>query len=73
VTVRLASTPDQVRLVVQDDGRGFDPSRVQDDRHGVVGMRERALTIGGFLGVESSSNEGTRVEVEVPLGGQQGG
>ena len=73
VTVRLASTPDQVRLVVQDDGRGFDPSGVQDDRHGVVGMRERAATIGGFLGVESSSNEGTRVEVEVPLGGQQGG
>ena len=73
VTVRLASTPDQVRLVVQDDGRGFDPSRVQDDRHGLMGMRERAVTIGGLLEVESASIEGTRVEVTVPLGGQQGG
>jgi two-component system NarL family sensor kinase len=73
VTVRLVATPDAVRLVVQDDGRGFDPSRVQDDRHGLMGMRERAVTIGGLLEVESASNEGTRVEVTVPLGGQQGG
>jgi two-component system, NarL family, sensor kinase len=73
VTVRLVITPDRVRLVVQDDGHGFDPSRVGDERHGLVGMRERAGTIGGSLEVESIPDGGTRVEVMVPLGGQPGG
>ncbi len=73
VTVRLVAAPDQVRLVVQDDGRGFDPSRARDDRHGIVGMRERVAMIGGSLEVQSSSNGGTRVEVEVPLGGRHDG
>jgi two-component system, NarL family, sensor kinase len=68
VTVRLVATPDQVRLVVQDDGRGFDASHVRDDRHGLVGMRERADTIGGSLEVEGTTNGGTRIEITVPLG-----
>ena len=73
ITVRLVATPDEVRLVVQDDGRGFDPSRVRDERHGIVGMRERVAMIGGSIEVESGENDGTRVEVTVPLGGGRGG
>ena len=69
VTIRLVATPDEVRLVVRDDGRGFDPSRVVEERHGIIGMRERADTIGGSIEVESSSDSGTRIEVAVPLGG----
>jgi len=72
VTVRLVSTPDAVRLVVRDDGRGFDPSRVTGDRHGIVGMRERAGMIGGSLEVTNGPDGGTSVEVTVPLGGQGG-
>jgi signal transduction histidine kinase len=59
--------------VVTDDGRGFEPSRVAEERHGIIGMRERAGMIGGFLEVESSSDSGTRIEVAVPLGGGSGG
>jgi two-component system, NarL family, sensor kinase len=73
VSVRLVATPDAVRLIVQDDGRGFDPSRVRDDRHGIVGMRERVEMIGGSLHIERGQDGGTRVEVEVPLGGGRGG
>jgi signal transduction histidine kinase len=73
VTVRLVATPDEVRLLVRDDGRGFDPSRVPEDRHGVVGMRERADNIGGSIEVQSSRDGGTRVEVTVPLGGRRDG
>ena len=73
VTVRLVATPDEVRLVVRDDGRGFDPSRVTEARHGIIGMRERADTIGGSIKVESSADSGTRIEVTVPLGGGSGG
>ena len=71
VTVRLVATPEAVQLLVMDDGRGFDPSRVADDRHGIVGMRERVEMLGGSLEIESG--EGTRVEVTLPLEGLQGG
>jgi two-component system, NarL family, sensor kinase len=73
VTVRLVATPEAVRLLIQDDGRGFDSSSVADDRHGIVGMRERVEMLGGTLEIESDTGEGTRVEVSVPLEGLQGG
>ena len=65
VTVRLVATPEQVRLVVADDGRGFDTSDVPEDRHGLLGMRERAEMLGGTLEVRSDA--GTRIEATVPL------
>ncbi|MDQ3589842.1 MAG: GAF domain-containing sensor histidine kinase [Actinomycetota bacterium] len=67
VGVRLVATPQEVRLSVEDDGRGFDASSVPGDRHGLVGMRERAQMLGGALEVRSIPREGTRVEVSVPL------
>jgi two-component system sensor histidine kinase NreB len=65
--VRLVATPDRVRLVVEDDGRGFDASEVPEDRHGIVGMRERAEVLGGTLEVRSGPGEGTRIEATVLL------
>ena len=65
--VRLVATPEQVRLVVEDDGRGFGASDMPADRHGLVGMNERAKMLGGNLDVSSSPGAGTRVEVTVPL------
>ncbi|MBA3474820.1 MAG: GAF domain-containing sensor histidine kinase [Rubrobacter sp.] len=67
VDVRLVATPEQVRLVVEDDGRGFDASSVAGERHGLVGINERARMLGGSLEVRSSPGAGTRVEVTVPL------
>ena len=68
VTVRLVSTPGNVRLVVEDDGRGYDVTAVAEDRYGLVGVNERARMLGGVLEIRSSPGEGTRVEVDVPLG-----
>jgi two-component system NarL family sensor kinase len=67
VRVRLVATPQEVRLSIEDDGRGFDASRVPGDRHGLVGMRERAQMLGGALEVRSSPGGGTRVQASVPL------
>ncbi len=73
VTVRLVSTPEAVGLIVEDDGRGFDPSRVPEGRHGIVGMRERLEMLGGRLQVDSGPEGGTRVEATAPLEGVTGG
>ncbi len=69
VTVRLVVEPEKVRLAVEDDGRGFDVSRVPADRLGVVGMRERTEMLGGALGLRSARGRGTLVEATVPLEG----
>ena len=54
-------------LVVEDDGRGFDPSRIPGDHYGLVGMHERADTLGARLVVESEPGQGTRVSVELEV------
>ncbi len=65
--VRLVATPGQVRLVIEDDGRGFDVSNMPEDRHGLVGMNERARMLGGRLEIRSSPGAGTRIEATAPL------
>ena len=66
VTVLLSHADAGVRLVVQDDGCGFDPSQARDDGVGLLGMRERVSLVGGRLTVESTEGAGTMLTVEVP-------
>ena len=65
--VQLVATPGQIRLVVEDDGRGFDVSNMPEDRHGLVGMNERAKMLGGRLEIRSNPGAGTQIEATVPL------
>jgi two-component system NarL family sensor kinase len=67
VTLQLITMPDEVQLVVYDDGRGFDPEAVDDGHYGLVGMNERAKLLGGSLELCSSPDNGTRIDVNVPL------
>jgi signal transduction histidine kinase len=67
VAVRLHG-PDPVRLVVQDDGVGFDASDLRhlSGRFGLISMRERAEALGGAFRLASAPAGGTTVEVELP-------
>lgn len=65
--VLLTTTPDQARLLVADDGAGFDPGQVVAGRFGLLGLNERARLLQGELRLETSPGEGTCVEVVVPL------
>ena len=64
--VRLIHEPDRLRLRIEDDGIGFDPSAVPPGRFGLVGMRERARLLGGTLTVDTAPSAGTAIEVAVP-------
>jgi signal transduction histidine kinase len=56
-----------IRLVVEDDGCGFDPDGVSPSRgFGLLSMKERAESLGGILNLNSAPSRGTRVEVAVP-------
>ena len=66
----LASLRDgRLRVVIEDDGEGFDPS-APTDRLGLAGIRERIQLLGGGLRIESARRAGTTVivDLEVPNG-----
>jgi signal transduction histidine kinase len=66
-TLALATDGDRVRLVVRDDGRGFDPHAVRGRALGITGMEQRATAIGGHLELEAAPGRGTTVTLECPL------
>lgn len=70
VSVVLERRPDQVQLIVEDDGAGFDPEakRSQPGQHlGLVNMRERAELVGGTIEIESEPGHGATLYVRIPL------
>ncbi|WP_455662048.1 sensor histidine kinase [Pradoshia sp.] len=56
-----------VIMRVIDDGQGFDTTSAKAGSYGLQNMRERALEIGGVFKIISFPNQGTRVEVRVPI------
>jgi two-component system sensor histidine kinase DegS len=72
VTVHVEFWPRQVRVTIHDNGHGFNaPERINDlastGKLGLLGMQDRARTLGGTLTVQSEPGQGTVVVVEVPL------
>jgi signal transduction histidine kinase len=69
VAVSLQTTPDGVRLVVADDGKGIDPARLAaqaaDPHWGLANIVERAELIGGRCEVISHPGLGTQIIAEV--------
>lgn len=59
----------RLRVEVADGGPGFDPATLgtSAEHLGLVGMRERAESLGGAFRVDSAPRRGTRVIAELPL------
>ena len=72
VTVTLDSTGEVCLVTVQDDGVGFNPTRVCKTSLGLLGMRERVWMVGGDIEIDSAPGRGTTVVVRVPLGKRSG-
>ncbi len=66
VSILLARRGENVAVVIEDDGRGFDPAGVREDAFGLLGMRERVALLGGRLDLETRAGGGTTIAVEVP-------
>jgi PAS domain S-box-containing protein len=69
VLVTVKEQSETVRVVIADDGVGFDPARVDRPHNGqgwgLINMAERTEAMGGRFRVESRPQYGTRVIVEV--------
>ena len=70
VVVTLTAVDDRLRLRVDDDGSGFDPTGDDGDAEGHFGLRllaDSARELGGLLTLSSGVGAGTAIELEVPL------
>jgi signal transduction histidine kinase len=69
-TCRVSLRRDGARtavLEVDDDGRGFDPAAARPGGQGLGNLRQRAESFGGSIAIDSTSDEGTTVRIEIPL------
>ncbi len=71
VDVDLHKEADDYVLKVRDNGCGFDASTKKIDSYGLLGMRERALMLGGELIINSSPGNGTEIVVRIPVNRHQ--
>ena len=69
VEVSLTQQDGELRLVIRDDGRGFDLDRPRG--LGLAGLSDRLDTVGGSLTITSSAGLGTSVCVHIPVEGDQ--
>ena len=53
-------------VVVQDNGRGFDPSKIKLDRNGLENINQRMSEAGGSCSLTSQPGKGCRVELHIP-------
>ena len=58
---------DRFHLIVRDNGNGFDPSRVADDRFGIRAMYGRAELVGGSLAIHSELGGPTTVRFDAEI------
>jgi signal transduction histidine kinase len=71
--IEVGCAADSLKLVVSDDGVGFDPSGPFPGHLGHRSMQERTARLGGTLAIESGPGQGTRVRATLPLNGARHG
>lgn len=64
-------SPKQLIGTIQDNGCGFTTVDIRTGRHGIQGMRERVLSLGGKFSIDSTPGEGTQIEFSIPLDMEQ--
>jgi PAS domain S-box-containing protein len=74
VWIELSQSEGRLRLMVRDDGTGFDVGRTLEHAAeagnlGLIGMRERVEILGGQLTIDSQSGHGTCICVSLPVSG----
>lgn len=74
VNISLRISEDALKLVIEDNGKGFDTANIQQAQQvgisrgfGIEGMKERVELINGMIDIHSTLLKGTVIQVQVPL------
>jgi len=65
IAVEIEEDQSSLRVIVRDDGDGFDPTADMNG-YGLLGMQERTKLLGGTFSIESAPAQGTTVRAELP-------
>jgi PAS domain S-box-containing protein len=72
VAVSLREMHNNVELTVHDNGKGITADEIADSKSfGLMGIKERVNALGGAVTIFGSQNEGTTVQVNVPVDGKE--
>ena len=67
-TIQYLVYEDEILMSVEDNGQGFDMNKVEKNHNfGLNSMRNRALSLGGEITIDTSPGKGTSVHVQVPF------
>ena len=67
VEITLGQDADNFSVTVNDNGKGFDYMAIPNHKpFGLLGMRERAIALGGVVNIYSTPQQGTQVSLTVP-------
>ncbi len=67
VRVVICNESNAYAVCIEDNGKGFDPRKMDSEGSGIIGMQDLAALIGGELSVDSSPGYGTRITCRIPL------
>lgn len=72
VELSLSTDGADLRVTVRDNGRGIEEARLRKSKsYGVLGIRERAQTLGGDARIYRADQGGTVVEIRIPMRAQE--
>ena len=71
VAADIDIAPDEIRMLVGDDGTGFDPAIAPYQGSGLTSMTERVAMVDGKVSITSTPGRGTQIEILVPLLGER--
>jgi signal transduction histidine kinase len=67
IGITLHGNKDHVSVTIQDDGVGFLPEQPAGKGLGLIGIEERVRELGGKMTIRSQPQQGTHLEVRIPL------
>ena len=71
IHVSLAATEEGLTLEIRDNGRGMEFGGKRELSHGLVGIRERTLLLGGRMEIITAPGEGFSISIRIPLDAQE--
>jgi len=67
VQVNVGTEDGHLMVLIQDDGQGFEPTKVPPGHYGLLGIRERIRLVNGSLAIQSNQGQGTTLKIRIPL------
>ena len=68
VILRVNTTENSILVSIADDGIGFDIAAIQFGKSfGILGMKERVISLGGIFDIMSTAGKGTKIALSLPL------